>query len=73
MKGVNCGTQGMALSAEFEDAGEAGVTVLRCIRQADPVRQRHELMAYFGESCAEDVDLPAFQDPVFRKVGRFAV
>jgi hypothetical protein len=63
------GSRWQCLCAEFEDAGEVGVTVLRCVRRADPVRQRHEMMAYFGESCAEDVDLPAFQDPVFRKVG----
>lgn len=54
--------------AGFEDAGEAGVTAMRCLRQADAVRQRHELMSYFGETCAEDVDLPAFDDPGYRKV-----
>lgn len=55
----------------FEDAGEAGVTAMRCLRQADALRQRHELMSYFGETCAEDVDLPAFDDPAYRKASAF--
>ena len=41
---------------------------MRCLRQADVTRQQHELMAYFGETCAADVDLPVFQDPEFQTV-----
>ena len=38
---------------------------LRCIRRRDVQEQRVELMAFFGEMCAEDVDLPAHRTPEF--------
>lgn len=38
---------------------------LRCIRKRDAKAQRFELMAFFGEMCAEDMDLPAHRTPEF--------
>ncbi len=54
--------------AGFEDGSEVGAGAMRCLRQRDAARQRYELMSYFGEACSDEMDLPAFQDPVYKNV-----
>lgn len=54
------------LAAEFGDSGDAGPAAMRCLRKKDHVRQRHELMTFFGPVCSEDYDLAAFQDPNYQ-------
>lgn len=56
--------------AGFEGGDTEGAASVRCLRQQDAGRQRHELMAYFGEACADDFDLPSFQDTAYIKARR---
>ena len=38
---------------------------MRCIRQRNVQEQHFQVMAYFGEMCAEDIDLPSFHTEDF--------
>ena len=54
------------LTAEFGESGDAGPAAMRCLRKKDSLRQRHELMTFFGPVCSEDCDLAAYQDPAYQ-------
>lgn len=49
--------------AEFLNPSQPAA--LRCIRRRDVKEQRFELMAFFDEMCAEDMDLPSHRTPEF--------
>ena len=53
-------------AAEFGESGDACPAAMRCLRKVEHVRQRHELMTFFGPVCSEDCDLPTFQDPAYQ-------
>lgn len=49
--------------AEFLNPSQPAA--LRCLRRRDVQQQHFELMAFFGEMCAEDCDLAAHHMPEF--------